>query len=224
VIRVLIADDQELVRAGFRMILEVEDDIEVVGEAGDGAAAVEAARQLDPDIVLMDVRMPGTDGIEATRQLIISGSRARVLMLTTFDADDYVYDAMKAGASGFMLKNAPPQRLVDAVHATAAGEAQLAPAIVQRMIQEFVRRPAPGATRPPELDELTNRELDVLKLVARGLSNAEIAAKLFLGDATVRTHVSRILTKLQLRDRTQAVVLAYESGLIQPGEVTAKGH
>ena len=223
-IRVLIADDQELVRAGFRMILEVEDDIEVVGEASDGAAAVEAARKLDPDVVLMDVRMPGTDGIEATRRLGISGSRARVLMLTTFDADDYVYDAMKAGASGFMLKNAPPQRLVDAVHATAAGEAQLAPAIVQRMIQEFVRRPAPGATRPPELDELTNRELDVLKLVARGLSNAEIAADLFLGDATVRTHVSRILTKLQLRDRTQAVVLAYESGLIQPGEVTATGH
>ena len=223
-IRVLIADDQELVRAGFRMILEVEDDIEVVGEASDGAAAVEAARKLDPDVVLMDVRMPGTDGIEATRRLAISGSRARVLMLTTFDADDYVYDAMKAGASGFMLKNAPPQRLIDAVHATAAGEAQLAPAIVQRMIQEFVRRPAPGATRPPELDELTNRELDVLKLVARGLSNAEIAAELFLGDATVRTHVSRILTKLQLRDRTQAVVLAYESGLVQPGEVTATGH
>jgi DNA-binding NarL/FixJ family response regulator len=223
-IRVLIADDQELVRAGFRMILEVEDDIEVVDEASDGAAAVEAARKLDPDVVLMDVRMPGTDGIEATRRLVISGSRARVLMLTTFDADDYVYDAMKAGASGFMLKNAPPQRLVDAVHATAAGEAQLAPAIVERMIQEFVRRPAPGATRPPELDELTNRELDVLKLVARGLSNAEIAAELFLGDATVRTHVSRILLKLQLRDRTQAVVLAYESGLVQPGEVTATGY
>ncbi len=223
-IRVLIADDQELVRAGFRMILEVEDDIEVVGEASDGAAAVEAARKLDPDVVLMDVRMPGTDGIEATRRLGTSGSRARVLMLTTFDADDYVYDAMKAGASGFMLKNAPPQRLVDAVHATAAGEAQLAPAIVQRMIQEFVRRPAPGATRPPELDELTNRELDVLKLIARGLSNAEIATELFLGDATVRTHVSRILLKLQLRDRTQAVVLAYESGLIQPGEVTATDH
>jgi DNA-binding NarL/FixJ family response regulator len=221
-IRVLIADDQELVRAGFRMILEVEDDIEVVGEASDGAAAVEAARKLDPDIVLMDVRMPGTDGIEATRRLVISGSRARVLMLTTFDADDYVYAAMKAGASGFMLKNAPPQRLVDAVHATAAGEAQLAPAIVQRMLQEFVRRPAPRATRPPELDELTNRELEVLKLVARGLSNAEIATELFLGDATVRTHVSRILLKLQLRDRTQAVVLAYESGLVQPGEVTAK--
>jgi DNA-binding NarL/FixJ family response regulator len=145
-------------------------------------------------------------------------------MLTTFDADDYVYDAMKAGASGFMLKNAPPQRLVDAVHATAAGEAQLAPAIVERMLQEFVRRPAPGATRPPELDELTKRELDVLKLVARGLSNAEVAAELFLGDATVRTHVSRILLKLQLRDRTQAVVLAYESGLVQPGEVTATGH
>lgn len=219
-IRVLIADDQELVRAGFRMILDVQNDIEVVGEAGDGAAAVQAARTLDPDVVLMDVRMPDTDGIEATRRLSQAGVRARVLMLTTFDADEYVYDAMKAGASGFMLKNAPPARLVDAVRATAAGEAELSPAIVRRMVDEFVARPRPGATRPAELEELTDRELDVLKLLARGLSNSEIANTLFLGEATVRTHVSRILTKLQLRDRTQAVVIAYESGLVQPGELT----
>ena len=219
-IRVLIADDQELVRAGFRMILDVQNDIEVVGEAGDGGAAVQAARTLDPDVVLMDVRMPDTDGIEATRRLSQAGVRARVLMLTTFDADEYVYDAMKAGASGFMLKNAPPARLVDAVRATAAGEAELSPAIVRRMVDEFVARPRPGATRPAELEELTDRELDVLKLLARGLSNSEIANTLFLGEATVRTHVSRILTKLQLRDRTQAVVIAYESGLVQPGELT----
>jgi DNA-binding NarL/FixJ family response regulator len=219
-IRVLIADDQELVRAGFRMILDVQNDIEVVGEAGDGAAAVQAARTLDPDVVLMDVRMPDTDGIEATRRLSQAGVRARVLMLTTFDADEYIYDAMKAGASGFMLKNAPPARLVDAVRATAAGEAELSPAIVRRMVDEFVARPRPGATRPAELEELTDRELDVLKLLARGLSNSEIANTLFLGEATVRTHVSRILTKLHLRDRTQAVVIAYESGLVQPGELT----
>jgi DNA-binding NarL/FixJ family response regulator len=218
VIRVLIVDDQELVRAGFRMILELQEDIEVVAEAGDGAEAVAAARELDPDVVLMDVRMPAMDGVEATRRLVAAGSRARVLMLTTFDAEEYVYEAMKAGASGFLLKNAPPAQLVAAVRATAAGEAQLAPAIVQRMVEEFVRRPAPGRTRPGALDELTARELDVLKLLARGLSNAEIAAALFVSEATVRTHVSRVLAKLELRDRTQAVVLAYESGLVQPGD------
>ena len=216
-IRVLIVDDQELVRAGFRMILEVQDDLDVIGEAGNGAEAIQAARTLDPDVVLMDVRMPETDGIEATRRLVAAGSRARVLMLTTFDADEYVYDAMKAGASGFLLKNAPPAQLVAAVRATAAGEAQLAPAIVQRMVEEFVRRPQPGATRPQALDALTERELDVLKLLAKALSNAEIAAELFLSEATVRTHVSRLLSKLGLRDRTQAVVVAYESGLVQPG-------
>jgi DNA-binding NarL/FixJ family response regulator len=217
-IRVLIGDDQELVRVGFRMILEAQDDIEVVGEANHGAAAVAAARALEPDVVLMDVRMPDMDGIEATRRLVAEGSRARVLMLTTFDADEYVYDATKAGASGFLLKNAPPAQLVESVRATAAGEARLAPAIIQRMLGELVRRPPPGTTRPAELDELTDRELDVLKLLARGLSNAEIAATLFLGEATIRTHVSRILTKLDLRDRTQAVVVAYETGLVRPGE------
>lgn len=221
-INVLIVDDQELVRAGFRMILEVQADIEVVGEAGDGAQAIEAARTLDPDVILMDVRMPGTDGIEATRRLLAAGSRARVLMLTTFDADEYVYEAMKAGASGFLLKNAPPAQLVAALRATAAGEAQLAPAIVQRMVEEFVRRPTPGTTRPAALDQLTDRETEVLKLLARGLNNAEIANILFLSEATIRTHVSRILAKLDLRDRTQAVVVAYESGLIQPGETPAK--
>ncbi len=220
-IRVLIVDDQELVRAGFRMILELQEDIDVIGEAGDGADAVRMARELDPDVVLMDVRMPDTDGIEATRLLLATGSPARVLMLTTFDADEHVYEAMKAGASGFLLKNAPPAQLVSAVRATAAGDAQLAPAIVQRMVEELVRRPAPGRTRPGALDELTERELDVLKLLARGLSNAEIAATLFLSEATIRTHVSRILTKLDLRDRTQAVVLAYESGLVRPGDAQA---
>lgn len=218
-IRVVIADDQELVRAGFRMILEVQPDIEVVGEAGDGAEAIDVARALEPDVVLMDVRMPNTDGIEATRRLLAADTRARVLMLTTFDADEYVYDAMKAGASGFLLKNAPPTQLIAAVRATAQGEAQVAPEIVRRMVDEFVRRPPPGTAKPAELDDLSEREVDVLKLVARGLSNNEIAARLFLSEATVRTHVSRILSKLALRDRTQAVVAAYESGLIRPGEL-----
>jgi DNA-binding NarL/FixJ family response regulator len=217
-IRVVIVDDQELVRAGFRLILEAQEDIEVVGEAGDGAEALTVARERDPDVVLMDVRMPELDGIEATRRLGAAGCPARVLMLTTFDVEEYVYEALKAGASGFLLKNAPPAQLVAAVRAAAAGETQLAPAIVGRLVEEFVRRPPPGATRPPALDELTERELDVLKLVARGLSNAEVAARLFLGEATVRTHVSRILGKLELRDRTQAVVLAYESGLARPGD------
>ena len=221
-IRVLIADDQELVRAGFRMILEVQDDVAVVGEAGDGGAAIDAANALDPDVLLMDVRMPEMDGIEATRRLVSAGSRARVLMLTTFDADEHVYDAIKAGASGFLLKNAPPTQLVAAVRAAAAGDVQLAPQIVKRMLDEFVRRPHPAAKRPPALDDLSVRELDVLKVLARGFSNAEIAADLFLSEATVRTHVSRILSKLDLRDRTQAVVLAYESGLVHPGDTSTR--
>ena len=216
-IKVLIADDQALVRAGFRMILDVEEDIEVVGEAGGGGEAVDLALRTHPDVVLMDVRMPAVDGIEATRMLTAATVEPpAVLMLTTFDADEHVYDAVKAGACGFLLKNAPPAQLVDAVRAAAAGETELAPEIVARLLDDFSRRPRPGLDRPPELDELTGRELDVIKLIARGLSNAEIATELHVSEATVRTHVTRILTKLRLRDRTQAVVLAYESGLVTP--------
>jgi DNA-binding NarL/FixJ family response regulator len=219
VIRVLVADDQTLVRAGFRAILEAQDDLEVVGEADDGANAVALARELHPDVVLMDIRMPGLDGIEATRRLLRDGDAPRVLMLTTFDLDEYVYDAMKAGASGFLLKDAPRDQLIGAVRTVAAGDALLAPALVRRLVEDFVRRPAPGA-RPAVLDQLTQRELEVLTLIARGLANAEIAARLFLSEATVRTHVTHILAKLDLRDRVQAVVLAYESGLIRPGDAS----
>jgi DNA-binding NarL/FixJ family response regulator len=219
VIRVLVADDQTLVRAGFRAILEVQDDLEVVGEAEDGDEAVALARELRPDVVLMDIRMPSVDGIEATRRLLRDGDAPRILMLTTFDLDEYVYEAMKAGASGFLLKDAPRDQLVGAVRTVAAGDALLAPALVRRLIEDFVRRPAPGAPRPPpELDDLTEREREVLTLIARGLANAEIAARLFVSEATVRTHVTHILAKLGLRDRVQAVVLAYETGLVQPGE------
>jgi DNA-binding NarL/FixJ family response regulator len=217
VIRVLVADDQTLVRAGFRAILEVQDDLEVVGEAEDGDEAVALARELRPDVVLMDIRMPGVDGIEATRRLLRDGDAPRILMLTTFDLDEYVYEAMKAGASGFLLKDAPRDQLVGAVRTVAAGNALLAPALVRRLIEDFVRRPAPGARPPAELDDLTEREREVLTLIARGLANAEIAARLFLSEATVRTHVTHILAKLGLRDRVQAVVLAYETGLVQPG-------
>ena len=216
-IRVLIADDQALVRAGFRAILEGQDDLEVVGEAADGGEAVDIARELRPDVVLMDVRMPGVDGIEATRRLLRDGEAPRVLMLTTFDLDEYVYEAMKAGASGFLLKDAPRDQLVGAVRTVAAGDALLAPTLVRRLIEDFVRRPAPGARPSAELDDLTERELEVLTLIARGLANAEIAARLFVSEATVRTHVTHILAKLGLRDRVQAVVLAYETGLVQPG-------
>jgi DNA-binding NarL/FixJ family response regulator len=218
VIRVLIADDQELVRAGFRAILEVEDDLDVVGEAADGNVAVAEARALRPDVVLMDVRMPGMDGIEATRRLLRERDAPHVLMLTTFDLDEYVYEAMKAGASGFLLKDAPRHQLVGAVRIVAAGDALMAPALVRRLVEDFVRRPPPGSGPPPELRELTEREREVLVLIARGLSNAEIAAKLVLSEATVRTHVTHILAKLDLRDRVQAVVLAYETGLVRPGD------
>ena len=217
-IRVLVADDQTLVRAGFRAILEVQDDLEVVGEAEDGDEAVALARELRPDVVLMDIRMPGVDGIEATRRLLRDGDAPRILMLTTFDLDEYVYEAMKAGASGFLLKDAPRDQLVGAVRTVAAGDALLAPALVRRLIEDFVRRPAPGARPPAELDDLTEREREVLTLIARGLANAEIAARLFVSEATVRTHVTHILAKLELRDRVQAVVLAYETGLVQPGD------
>ncbi|MGH3020272.1 MAG: response regulator [Gaiellaceae bacterium] len=213
-IKVLIADDQALVRTGFRKILESEHDLEVVGEAGDGGEAVEAALLLRPDVVLMDIRMPRLDGLEATRRL---AGKTRVLVLTTFDVNEYVYEALRAGASGFLLKDAPADQLVTAIRVVAAGDALLAPSITRRLIEEFARRP-PSIARPAELEALSPRELDVLRLVARGLSNAEIASELYVGDATVKTHVSRILQKLSLRDRVQAVVLAYESGLLQPGE------
>jgi DNA-binding NarL/FixJ family response regulator len=214
-IRVLLADDQELVRAGFRMILETQADIEVVGDAGDGVEAVAVTRRLQPDVVLMDIRMPNLDGLQATKQLMAAGSASRVVILTTFDLDEYVYQALTAGASGFLLKNAPPEQLIGAVRVVAAGDALLAPSITRRVIQQFARLPPPGGT--DALAGLTERERQVLQLVARGLSNAEIAAELFVSDATVKSHVAHLLAKLRLRDRVQAVVLAYESGLVRPG-------
>jgi DNA-binding NarL/FixJ family response regulator len=214
-IRTLIADDQELVRDGFAMILESEPEIEVVGEAADGQQAVAACMELQPDVVLMDVRMPVMDGIEATRQ-ITARSTSRILMLTTFDLDEYIYDAFQAGASGFLLKDARRPELIHAVGAVAHGDTLVAAAITRRLVEEFVRRPPTGG-QPPQIDGLTGRETEILALVGQGLSNAEMAAALFLSEATVKTHVSRILRKLNLRDRIQAVVLAYESGLIRPG-------
>jgi DNA-binding NarL/FixJ family response regulator len=214
--RVLIADDQELVRTGFRVVLEAQADIEVVGEAADGFLAVEAVNSLRPDIVLMDIRMPNLDGIEATRRIAASDGSPRVLILTTFDLDDYVYEALRAGASGFLLKDARADELCNAVRTVAAGEALLSPSITRRLIESYTRRPPP-MERPTALAELTPRELEVLKLIARGLSNAAIARELVVGDATVKTHVARIFSKLDLHDRAQAVVLAYESGLVQAG-------
>ena len=212
---VLIVDDQALVRAGFRMILDAEADIDVAGEAGDGVEAVEQARHIRPDVILMDVRMPQMDGIEATRRLLAAdGLDTKVVMLTTFDMDEYVYDALRAGASGFLLKDVPPEQLVAGIRAVAQGDALLAPSVTRRVIEEFVRRPPSSVrTSPPEVEELTARELEVLKLVAKGLSNAEIAKELFVSETTVKTHVAHMLTKLGVRDRVQAVVLAYECGL-----------
>ena len=219
-IRVVVADDHALVRGGFQMILEAQPDIEVTGEAANGLEAVELARSLAPDVVLMDVRMPGLDGIEATRRVTAASVPGpRVLMLTTFDLDEYVYRAIRAGASGFLLKDVRPAELVHAVRVVSSGDTLLASAITRRLLEEFIRRPLPGQ-RPAELGELTDRESEVLGLVARGLSNAEIAQRLFLGETTVKTHVTRVLTKLHLRDRVQAVVLAYESGLVRPGDDT----
>jgi DNA-binding NarL/FixJ family response regulator len=215
--RVLLADDQEMVRAGLRLILAAEPDIEVVAEASDGNAAVAAARRLRPDVTLMDIRMPHLDGIEATRQLAAgTPPPTRVVVLTTFDIDSYVYQALRAGASGFLLKNASPEELVHAIRVVASGAGLLDPAVTRRVIEEFARTPA-AARPPPELAHLTERELEVLNLVARGLSNAEIAGRLYVSEATVKTHVARMLTKLRLRDRVQAVVYAYEHGVIHRG-------
>ena len=216
-IRVLIADDQSLVRAGFRLVLENHDDVEVVGEASNGHEAIHGAGRFKPDIVLMDIRMPELDGIAATRA-ITANQPARVLVLTTYDLDEYVFDALQAGASGFLLKDTPPAQLADGIRAVAGGEALLAPSVTRRLIEEFARIGPARRTPPSALDELTPRELEVLRLLARGMSNAEIAAALVLGDTTVKTHVAHVLGKLGLRDRVQAVVLAYESGLVTPGQ------
>ncbi|WP_197289930.1 response regulator [Saccharothrix sp. NRRL B-16348] len=216
-IRVLIADDQALVRGGFRMILESRDDLDVVGEAADGAEAVTLTASLNPDVVLMDVRMPGVDGLEATRRIVASGSPARILVLTTYDVDDSVYAALRAGASGFLLKDVRPPELVEAVRVIARGDALLAPSVTRRLLDRFLDTlPAPS---PRALDALTSREVEVLRLVSLALSNAEIAEHLVLTEATIKTHVSAILRKLGLRDRVQAVVLAYEVGLVRPRSV-----
>jgi DNA-binding NarL/FixJ family response regulator len=220
-ISVLLADDQSLLRRGFRMILEAEGDMSVAAEAGTGEEAVEAARRHSPDVVLMDIRMPGTDGIEATRQIVAAGSRARVLVLTTFDLDEYAFGALRAGASGFLLKDVRPAELVSAIRTVAAGDAVVAPRVTRRLLEEYARSlpltAAQRVQRYPRLGDLTEREREVLVAVARGLSNAEIAASLYVSEATVKSHVGRILAKLGLRDRVQVVVLAYEAGLIQPG-------
>jgi DNA-binding NarL/FixJ family response regulator len=218
-IRVLLADDQALVRGGFRAILDAEPDIEVVAEAGDGAEVLELAARHRIDVVLMDIRMPRLDGIEATRRLLAEprSPPTRVLVLTTFDLDDYVYQALRAGASGFLLKEVLPEQLGPAVRVVAAGEALLAPSITRRLIEQFARRPVANRQSGASLQELTQRELDVLRLLARGMSNAEIAEELIVGEATVKTHVAHVLAKLNLRDRIHAVVFAYESGLVEPG-------
>lgn len=216
-ISVVLVDDQDLVRCGFRMILEAEDDITVVGEAGDGEQGVIATRQLRPDVVLMDVQMPRLDGLEATARIVQEvGIPSRVVILTTFERDDYVFEALRAGASGFLLKNAPPDELVHAVRVVAAGDALLAPSVTRRVIEEYARHPAPQGVGA-DLARLTERETEVLQLLATGKSNSELAASLYLGEGTIKTHVSNVLAKLGLRDRMQAVVFAYESGLVEPG-------
>jgi DNA-binding NarL/FixJ family response regulator len=210
-IRVLVADDQSMVRAGFRMLLSREDDVEVVAEAENGLEAVEKASRFSPTVVLMDIRMPKLDGLEATRRILAADAGPRILILTTFDLDEYVYEALRAGASGFVLKDDPPEQLLAAIRIVAAGDALLSPAITKRVIEQFSRIPRPE--RPAKLDELTERELDVFRLIARGLSNAEIGQELYISDTTVKTHITHILQKLDLRDRVQAVVLAHEAGL-----------
>ena len=218
-ISVMIVDDQAMVRVGFRMILEAERDFDVVAEAADGLEAVATVAQARPDVVLMDIRMPRLDGSAATEQILALPipDPPRVLMLTTFDLDDYVYAALRAGASGFLLKDAPPEQLIEAIRVIADGDALLAPSVTRRLIEDVARRPRPGTAAFPGLADLTERETEVLRHVARGLSNAEIANQLYLGEATVKTHLGRVLTKLGLRDRVQVVVVAYESGLVTPG-------
>jgi DNA-binding NarL/FixJ family response regulator len=210
-IRVLVADDQSMVRAGFRMLLSGEDDIEVVAEASNGLEAVAQAARFHPTVVLMDIRMPQLDGLEATRRILAANDNTRILILTTFDLDEYVYEALRSGASGFVLKDDPPEQLLSAIRVVASGEALLSPAVTKRVIKQFSRLPRPEP--PPQFDELTERELDVFRLVARGLSNGEIARELYISDTTVKTHITHILMKLNLRDRVQAVVLAHETGL-----------
>ncbi|GAA4560795.1 response regulator transcription factor [Planotetraspora kaengkrachanensis] len=216
-IRVVVADDEMLIRQGFTAILAGEPDIEVVGEAADGVAALAEVRRTRPDVVLMDIRMPVLDGVEATRRLTRTQAGVRVLVLTTFDLDEYVYHAMRAGAAGFLLKSVPREHLVAGIRTVAGGDALLAPAITRRLLEEFLNGPPPGSTTPVLLDGVTPRELDVLRLVGRGLSNAQIGAELFLAESTVKTHVANLLAKRGLRDRAQLVVLAYESGLLRPG-------
>jgi DNA-binding NarL/FixJ family response regulator len=217
-IRVLVADDQSMVRAGFRMLLSGEEDIEVVAEAGNGLEAVEKAARFEPTVILMDIRMPDLDGLEATRRILAADPAARVLILTTFDLDEYVYDALRIGASGFVLKDDPPEQLIAAIRTVASGAALLSPTVTKRVIQRFAR--LPHRPPPPRLAELTEREVDVLRLVARGHSNAEIGRELFIGETTVKTHITHILQKLDLRDRVQAVVLAYETGLFEADDQT----
>jgi DNA-binding NarL/FixJ family response regulator len=214
-IRVLVADDQSMVRAGFRMLLAGQEDIDVVAEAGNGLEAIEKAERFHPDVILMDIRMPELDGLEATRRILAADSSARVLVLTTFDLDEYVYEALRAGASGFVLKDEPPEQLIAAIRTVAAGDALLSPAVTKRVIEQFTRIPRPAP--PDEMAELSARERDVFRLIAVGLSNAEIGQELFISETTVKTHVTRILQKLSLRDRVQAVVLAYRTGVFEPG-------
>jgi DNA-binding NarL/FixJ family response regulator len=220
VISVLIVDDQDLVREGLRMLLEAEPDMSVAGEAGDGNQALAQARRLDPDVILMDVRMPEMNGIEATTRLVQAGSRARILMLTTFNLDEYVYHALRAGANGFLLKDANREQLTSAVRSAAVGDTLLAPAITRRLIEDFCGGPAPGAAATTAAGRLSERELGVVRLVAQGLSNIEIAGKLYLSEATVKSHIARILAKLGLRDRVQVAVFAYENGIVRPGRGT----
>jgi DNA-binding NarL/FixJ family response regulator len=217
-IRVLVVDDQSMVRAGFRLLLANETDIEVVAEAANGLEAVSQAARFHPDVVLMDIRMPQLDGLEATRRILAAERAARILILTTFDLDDYVYQALKAGASGFVLKDDPPEQLLAAVRTVAGGDALLSPTITRRVIQQFTR--LRRQTPPPAVDALTVREMDVFRLITRGLSNAEIAEQLYISDTTVKTHVTRLLQKLELRDRAQAIVLAFQTGLFEAGETT----